>query len=416
MSRLHFISTSPLYKDVLEYIYILGEENIHDFFYIDEIKFKNYRYRLNNEDDEKGKILIPGEIAINIMYNDEIIHCKHECIVDDKQNIQKLMLVNECCGGPKGEILFCKITLTNNSKEILTSFVDEARKISSDRRKKNKKKSSDTVRIYYYKDFWYLFSKIPKRPIDTLYLKEDELEHVVNTIAEFFSEDEREEYLSFGIPYKKVMFLYGVPGSGKTSCINVIASHFDCDIHLIPLSTDMDDSNLVEAFSTINTDNENNTNKKIILIEDIDCIFEDRKEGDHLKNKVTLQGLLNCMDGFTCMEGALIFITANKPESLDDAVIRSCRVDYKLKLGYADKYQTEQMFRRFLPNQLYNFEGFYKSICHKKYTTAMLQELLFFNRKTFNIMDHLEEFNKIIEKNKPKKLLEDKNEDNGFYS
>ena len=416
MSRLHFISTSPLYKDVLEYIYILGEENIHDFFYIDEIKFKNYRYRLNNEDDEKGKILIPGEIAINIMYNDEIIHCKHECIVDDKQNIQKLMLVNECCGGPKGEILFCKITLTNNSKEILTSFVDEARKISSDRRKKNKKKSSDTVRIYYYKDFWYLFSKIPKRPIDTLYLKEDELEHVVNTIAEFFSEDEREEYLSFGIPYKKVMFLYGVPGSGKTSCINVIASHFDCDIHLIPLSTDMDDSNLVEAFSTINTDNENNTNKKIILIEDIDCIFEDRKEGDHLKNKVTLQGLLNCMDGFTCMEGALIFITANKPESLDDAVIRSCRVDYKLELGYANKYQTEQMFQRFLPNQLYNFEGFYKSICHKKYTTAMLQELLFFNRKTFNIMDHLEEFNKIIEKNKPKKLLEDKNEDNGFYS
>ena len=416
MSRLHFISTSPLYKDVLEYIYILGEENIHDFFYIDEIKFKNYRYRLNNEDDEKGKILIPGEIAINIMYNDEIIHCKHECIVDDKQNIQKLMLVNECCGGPKGEILFCKITLTNNSKEILTSFVDEARKISSDRRKKNKKKSSDTVRIYYYKDFWYLFSKIPKRPIDTLYLKEDELEHVVNTIAEFFSEDEREEYLSFGIPYKKVMFLYGVPGSGKTSCINVIASHFDCDIHLIPLSTDMDDSNLVEAFSTINADNENNTNKKIILIEDIDCVFEDRKEGDHLKNKVTLQGLLNCMDGFTCMEGALIFITANKPESLDDAVIRSCRVDYKLELGYADKYQTEQMFRRFLPNQLDNFEGFYKSICHKKYTTAMLQELLFFNRKSLNIIDHLEEFNKIIEKNKPKKLLEDKNEDNGFYS
>ena len=416
MSRLHFISTSPLYKDVLEYIYILGEENIHDFFYIDEIKFKNYRYRLNNENDEKGKILIPGEIAINIMYNNEIIHCKHECIVDDKQNIQKLMLVNECCGGPKGEILFCKITLTNNNKEILTSFVDEARKISSDRRKKNKKKSSDTVRIYYYKDYWYLFSKIPKRPIDTLYLKEDELEHVVNTIAEFFSEDEREEYLSFGIPYKKVMFLYGVPGSGKTSCINVIASHFDCDIHLIPLSTDMDDSNLVEAFSTINTDNENNINKKIILIEDIDCIFEDRKEGDHLKNKVTLQGLLNCMDGFTCMEGALIFITANKPESLDDAVIRSCRVDYKLELGYADKYQTEQMFQRFLPNQLHNFEGFYKSICHKKYTTAMLQELLFFNRKSINIMEHLEEFNKIIEKNESNKLLKDKKDGNGFYS
>ena len=210
--------------------------------------------------------------------------------------------------------------------------------------------------------------------------------------------------------------MYGVPGSGKTSTINTIASHFDCDIHLIPLSTDMDDSNLVEAFSTINADNENNTNKKIILIEDIDCIFEDRKEGDHLKNKVTLQGLLNCMDGFTCMEGALIFITANNPESLDDAVIRSCRVDYKLELGYADKYQTEQMFQRFLPYQLHNFDTFYKSIRHKKYTTAMLQELLFFNRKSINIMEHLEEFNKIIEKNESNKLLEDKKDGNGFYS
>ena len=417
MANLHFISTSPFYKDVLEYIYKLGDKQIHNFFYLDEIKLRNYRYnRRDNEVEEKGEILIPGEIEINIMYNSEIIHCKHECIVDHNQNIQKLMLVNDCCGGPKGEILFCKITLTHNNKEILTSFVDEARKISIERKKKNKKKNSDTIRIYYYKDYWYLFSKIPKRPINTLYLKDGELEHVVNTIAEFFSEDERDEYLSFGIPYKKVIFLYGVPGSGKTSTINTIASHFDCDIHLIPLSTDMDDSNLVEAFSTINADNENNTNKKIILIEDIDCVFEDRKEGDHLKNKVTLQGLLNCMDGFTCMEGALIFITANKPESLDDAMIRSCRVDYKLELGYADKYQTEQMFQRFLPNQLHNFDTFYKSIRHKKYTTAMLQELLFFNRKSLNIMEHLEEFNKIIEKNESSKLLKDKKDGNGFYS
>ena len=122
------------------------------------------------------------------------------------------------------------------------------------------------------------------------------------------------------------------------------------------------------------------------------------------------------MDGFTCMEGALIFITANKPESLDDAMIRSCRVDYKLELGYADKYQTEQMFQRFLPNQSDNFDTFYKNIRHKKYTTAMLQELLFFNRKSLNIMDHLEEFNKIIEKNESSKLLKDKKDGNGFYS
>ena len=201
--------------------------------------------------------------------------------------------------------------------------------------------------------------------------------------------------------------MYGVPGSGKTSSINSIASHFDCDIHTIPLSTDMDDSKLVEAFSSVSSEDSDRQNRKIILIEDIDCIFEDRKEGDSVKNKVTLQGLLNCMDGFTCIEGGLIFITANKPESLDNAMIRSCRVDYKLELGYADEYQTKCMFDRFLPKQSNNFEKFYNSISHLKYTTAMLQELLFFNRKCENILEHTDDFKKIVEKNDNKKIVED---------
>jgi len=41
MANLHFISTSPFYNDVLEYIYKLGEKQIHNFFYLDEIKFKS---------------------------------------------------------------------------------------------------------------------------------------------------------------------------------------------------------------------------------------------------------------------------------------------------------------------------------------------------------------------------------------
>ena len=400
LTTLNFISTTPFYKDVLENVYKYNDKKINDFYYVDEMKFRNYRYGQNNVDDDKGKILLPGEVKCSFLYDDIVIDFKHEVIRDKDDKIDKLMLVNDCCGGPKGEILFCKCTLASDNKEILIKFVDESRKINDERRKENKKKNADIVRVYYYKEYWYLFSKTPKRPIDTLYLKDGEREHIVNSIAEFFSPDERGEYLSFGIPYKKVFFLYGVPGSGKTSSINVLASHFDCDIHIIPLSTDMDDSNLVEAFSSVNAeDTKDKKNRKIILIEDIDCIFEDRKEGDHLKNKVTLQGLLNCMDGFTCSEGALIFITANKPETLDNAMIRSCRVDYKLELGYANKYQTKCMYDRFLPKQLDHFNKFYNSISHLKYTTAMLQELLFFNRKCNNILDHIDEFKTIVKKN-----------------
>ena len=413
MQNLHFISTSTFYKDVLENIYKYNSDIICDFFYVEEMKFRTFIYN-HVENKNVGKVIVPGELELDFTYNGKNIHIKHEYIYDKDNKIDKLMLM-DCNGGTKGQVLLTKLTLSSIDKKLLIDFVDESRKIVEKRRKTNRDKNNDTLRVYYYKEYWSLFSKIPKRPIDTLYLKEGEKENIVNSIAEFFSIDERNEYLSFGIPYKKVFFLYGVPGSGKTSSINTLASYFDCDIQMIPLSTDMDDSNLVEAFSSIsNEEDKTDKTRKIILIEDIDCIFEDRKEGDHMKNSITLQGLLNCMDGFTCTEGALIFITANKPETLDNAVIRSCRVDYKLELGYADEYQTKNMFDRFLPEQSGKFNKFYNSISHLEYTTAMLQELLFFNRKCMNILDHIDEFKDIVKKNNRDDLKENKRGNNVY--
>ena len=62
----------------------------------------------------------------------------------------------------------------------------------------------------------------------------------------------------------------------------------------------------------------------------------------------------------------MLFLTANRPEVLDFAMVRSCRIDNKIKLDYADKYQTQMMFDIFLSNQKDKFESFYKEIRHKK--------------------------------------------------
>ena len=51
------------------------------------------------------------------------------------------------------------------------------------------------------------------------------------------------------------LLLYGPPGTGKTSLIKSIASHLDCDLYILPISKDMLDTNLVDAFSYI-SDNE----------------------------------------------------------------------------------------------------------------------------------------------------------------
>ena len=79
-----------------------------------------------------------------------------------------------------------------------------------------------------------------------------EKERLVTMVDEFFQDETRDVYLSFGMPYKHIVMLYGVPGSGKTSTITALASHFDCDIYTIPITKELTDYGLIDAFSYIN--------------------------------------------------------------------------------------------------------------------------------------------------------------------
>ena len=413
MNTITITSILPYYIEVLEYIYSLGKDRINDFRYLNEIDYKRF-HRYSDVVETKSKILVPGRLKIDVDFNRETIHCEHDYILDSKKDIIKVRKSAGC--NVTFDAIYTELKISHPNKQILIDFIDKAKQLRKDRDEKNKKNIKGTIKIYYYKnDWWNLFSITNKRPLDTLYLKENERERLIESIETFFSSEEKRDYLEFGVPYKRVIFLYGVPGSGKTTTINCIASHFDCDIHIIPLSTDMTDQKLVDAFSSVNDEETKANSKKIIVIEDIDCVFSDRKEGDCMKNGVTLQGLLNCLDGFTSLEGGLIFITANRPEVLDEAMIRSCRVDYKLELGYADTYQTETMYKRLLPKQMEYFDKFYKSVGHKKYTTAMLQEFLFYNRKCENILEHIDEFQIIIDRNDPKNLERDSKDKKNHY-
>ena len=68
------------------------------------------------------------------------------------------------------------------------------------------------------------------------------------------------------------------------------------------------------------------------------------------------------MDGVLEQDGAITFITANNPEILDDALLRSCRIDHKFELDYAGKYQTNAIFEMVLPEQKENFAERQKQI------------------------------------------------------
>ncbi len=409
MKNLILYNNNDFYHSILNYIYDKYDHKINDFEYLCESIQKSYSYR---DRLEKIEMCIPCDTKFSFIYEKDNecyeLDFELETIYQSNKNFQKIIQSIGCNNFE--EVLLKRITLSNENKSILIKFVNETKKYSENKIELNKLSNEKTIKVNYWrKEYWNLLSKNPKRKIDTLYLKSGQKEKLLNVVSEFYDEKTKNDYDKFGIPYKSVILLYGVPGSGKTSTINTIASHFDCDIYTIPISKELTDYGLIEAMSFLE---EKEDKKRIIVIEDIDSIFAERKKNDEL-NGITLQGLLNCFDGFSCLEGTLLFITANNPSVLDYAMLRSCRIDHKFHLDYADEYQTKCIFETIFEEKKELFQKFYNLISYKKYTTAMLQEFLFFNRKYENLITDkikINEFYEIIDKNTPQNFEENKKE------
>lgn len=406
MEELYLNSNTDFYKYVLHFIFVKYSEKIKQFEYLSQTNIKPYEY-IRRNDIRNIKVCYPLDCDFEINYKGKMIHFYLET-VKKNGNLQTLLKPAPGCNGSMDEIILKKVKLVSEDKEVLLRFVDDAKKFCDEEIKESKKSEAQTIKINMWrKEYWNLLFNSPKRPIETLYLKEGQKENIIQSVEDFYNPDTRSEYLSHGIPYKSVILLYGPPGTGKTTTINIIASHFDCDVYVIPISKELTDYGLIDAIAYLE---EKEEKKRIIVIEDIDSIFTDRKKGDD-DNGITLQGLLNCFDGFSCVEGTLLFITANKPEVIDNALFRSCRVDHKYQLDYADEYQTKCIFERMVPKKdKGTFSKFYKLVNNKEYTTAMLQEFLFFNRKEESIYGKMNDFNDII--NKSKSDYFDKKKDN----
>ena len=402
MSKLTLDSNSAFYNYVCYYTYETNKDKVKDFQYLSQSTVKPYEYIPRSErgnPDYSIKMCSPNDLTFDFTFEGKKITFDHKTKLDENGNPVKILVPSSGgCNSSQEEIILKGLTLQGENNDILTKYVDTAKTYCEDKINLSKKSTNSTIKVNMWrKDYWNLLFKSPKRPLDTLYLKEGQKDELIKNIEEFYDPDTRADYLSHGIPYKNVIMLYGPPGTGKTSTINTIASHFDANVYVIPISKELTDYGLIDAISYLE---EKEEKKRIIIIEDIDAIFTDRKKGDD-DNGVTLQGLLNCFDGFACVEGTLLFITANKPEVIDNALLRSCRVDHKYELGYADEYQTKFIFEKMAPeNDKQSFKKFYNLVKSREYTTAMLQEFLFPNRKKDTIFNIMDDFYQIINNNK----------------
>jgi chaperone BCS1 len=125
------------------------------------------------------------------------------------------------------------------------------------------------------------------RTLDSVILDRQISEKVMEDLREFIDSDEW--YKKMGVPYRRSYLLYGPPGTGKSSFAQAIAGHMKFSICFINVSDNMTDYNFNHLLNTAPL-------KAIILLEDVDAMFEGRKNKEHA-NKLTYSGFLNSLDG-----------------------------------------------------------------------------------------------------------------------
>lgn len=214
--------------------------------------------------------------------------------------------------------------------------------------------------------------------------------NLLNDIKEFLTEGTEKEYNDYGMPYKFNVLLEGYPGTGKTSLATAIASELDLNIATLTFDTTMTDKCFFQALNII-------PENSILLLEDIDVLFKDRKENDTMKSALTFSGLLNALDGISSAHKQIVFMTTNYSCNLDSALKRPGRVDKCIHFGYSDKEQIEQMFNKFLGDRENCFDEFYKQIKRYDLTSAILQKYLFENRKEMDLLKNINDI-KVIAK------------------
>ena len=261
---------------------------------------------------------------------------------------------------------------------------------------------NDKIKLFLSSDEGGYFINLgsrSKRSLDTIYLPSKQKKSMIDDLTYFLHPNTCKKYKTLGITHKRTYLFEGVPGSGKSSFIMALASHFEYNIAIISFTPKMTDNDLIRLMRSL--EEKGSGEKVFIIFEDMDCIFKARKTNDESKNQVTFSGILNALDGITTRDNMICFITTNYKHNLDPALIRPGRVDFILRFDYIIKEQIIDIFTKFT-GQTNKAQEFYNEVCHLNIniSVSLLQQYLlkYINEPNIDkIIDNHDELKKMYD-------------------
>ena len=205
-------------------------------------------------------------------------------------------------------------------------------------------RKNDTINLYKHSysidgrkyepdiSFCQIFST---KNLNNIILDKKNYDEIINDIKKFKSN--KNYYYRYGIPYKRCYYLYGLPGTGKTSLIKVIGKHYNLDIH----SLTFDDFKWEKIIDDLPH------NDCIILIDEFYNSYNNRKK---------YFNLLQYIDGIHENHNMIIFICSNDiSQHLDEknkSLFRPGRVDVISYFDYATEQQVKDIIKFYFDEEI----------------------------------------------------------------